>query len=117
MNSLRNVQCAGILKRLRHNKKYWAVIFYSRNRIEDMAYAQNLASVLEEAGWEVSGPEPSERIFADGLRIGLRDPRNPCPSARLLLDTLTAVGIAARTEPVGDFPSTSFPINSCLSVS
>jgi hypothetical protein len=50
MNSLRNVQCAGILKRLRHNKKYWAVIFYSRNRIEDMAYAQDLASVLEEAG-------------------------------------------------------------------
>jgi hypothetical protein len=46
MNSLRNVQGAEILKRLRQNKKYWAVIFYSGNRIEDMAYAQDLASVL-----------------------------------------------------------------------
>jgi hypothetical protein len=117
MNSLRKAQRAGILKRLRQNKKYWAVIFYSGNRIEDVAYAQDFASVLEEAGWEVSGPEASERIFADGLRIGLRDPRDPCPSARLLLDTLIAVGIGAKTAPAGDFLSTSLPINCCLLVS
>jgi len=82
-----------------------------------VAYAQDFASVLEEAGWEVSGPEASERIFADGLRIGLRDPRDPCPSARLLLDTLIAVGIGATRAPAGDFLSTCLPNNCCLLVS
>jgi hypothetical protein len=72
--------------------------------------------VLEEAGWEVSGPEASERVFADGLRIGLWDPRNPYSSARLLLDTLIAVGIGAGTAPAEDFLSTSLPINCCLLV-
>jgi hypothetical protein len=116
MISLSKVQRAGILKRLRQNKKYWAVIFYSGTRIEDVADAQAFASVLVEAGWEVSGPEASERVFADGLRIGVRDPRDPCPCARLLLDTLIAVGIDARTTPAGDFLSSTLPISCCLLV-
>ena len=116
MNSLKQVQRAGILKRLHLNKKYWAIIFYSANHTEDVAYAQDFASVLQEAGWTVSGPEASENIFAEGLYIGVRDPRGPCPSASLLLDTLTAVGIEASTAPAGDFLSSSSPISCCLLV-
>jgi hypothetical protein len=37
MSSLKEVQRAGILQRLRPNKKYWAIIFYSGNRIEDVS--------------------------------------------------------------------------------
>jgi hypothetical protein len=114
MSSLKSVQRAGILKRLRQNKKSWAIIFYSGNRIEDVAYAQDFASVLQEAGWRVSGPEASERIFVQGLHIGVRDLRDPCPSARLLLDTLTAVGIGARTAPGEDFLPSGSRINCCL---
>jgi len=79
-----------------------------------VAYAQEVASVLKEAGWRVSGPEACERIFAEGLHIGVRDPRDPCPSARLLLDTFVAVGIGARTAPAGDFLSSSSPISCCV---
>ena len=114
MNSLREAQRAGILKRLRQNKKYWTIIVYSGNRIQDVAYAEDFASVLEEAGWTVSGPEASERILAEGLRIGVRDPRGPCPCARLLLDTLIAVGIDATTATAGDFLSSALPVSYCL---
>lgn len=114
MNSLREAQRAGILKRLRQNKKYWTIIFYSGNRIQDVAYAEDFASVLEEAGWTASGLEGSKRIFAEGLRIGVRDPRDPCSCARLLLDTLIAVGIDASTTPAADFLSSPLPITCCL---
>src|SRR5579859_563646 len=109
MSPLKKVQRAGILKRLRQNKTYWAIIFYSGNRIEDAAYALDFASVLQEAGWAVSGPEVSDRIFAKGLRIGVRDQRDPCPCARLLLDTFIAVDIGARTTPAGNFLSSARP--------
>jgi len=100
--------------RLKQNKKYWVIVFYSADRIEDETYAQDFACVLKEAGWRVSGPEASARISAEGLYIGVKDPRDPCPSASLLVDTLTAVGIDARAAPAGDFLSPSSPINCCL---
>lgn len=114
MSSLKEVQRAGILQRLRPNKKYSAIIFYSGNRIEDAAYALDFASVLQEAGWTVSGPKVSERISAEGLSIGVRDPRDPCPCARLLLDTLIAVDLGARTAPAGEFLSSASPFSCCL---
>lgn len=114
MNSLQEAQRAGILTRLKQNKKYWAIVFYSADRLEDVASAQDFASALKEAGWRVTGPEASVGIFAEGLHIGVKDPREPCPSASLLVDTLTAVGIDARATPAGDFLSPGSPINCCL---
>jgi hypothetical protein len=103
MSSLQMVQRAGILNRLRQNKKHWAIIFYSGNRIKDVAYALDFASVLQDASWTVSGPGGSEKIFPEGLRIGVRDPRAPCPCARLLLDTLIAVGHRHKDSAGGRF--------------
>jgi len=114
MNSLKEAERAGIVKRLKQNKKYWVIIFYSGDRIEDVAYAQDFASVLKEAGWRVSGPEASARLFPEGLRVGVQDPRDPCPSASLLVDILTAVGIDAKAAPAADFLSPGSPINCCL---
>jgi hypothetical protein len=114
MNSLKEAQRAGIMTRLKQNKKYSVIVFYSGDRMENVAYARDFASVLKEAGWRVSGPESNERLFAEGLHIGVKDPRDPCPSASLLVDTLTAVGIDARAAPAGDFLSPGSPINCCL---
>jgi hypothetical protein len=54
MSSLNKVQRAGILKRLRQNKRYWAIIFYSGTGVEDITNAQDFAAVLLEAGWKTS---------------------------------------------------------------
>jgi hypothetical protein len=64
MSSLNKVQRAGILKRLRQNKRYWAIIFYSGTGVEDITNAQGFAAVLLEAGWRVAGPEANERIYS-----------------------------------------------------
>ena len=70
--------------------------------------------MLKEAGWRVLGPEAGAGIFADGLRIGVRDPRDPRPSVRLLLDTFVAVGIGSKDSPAGDFLSSASSISCCL---
>jgi hypothetical protein len=94
MRALTKAQRAGILERLKHNEKYWAVIAYQGKDSEKEAL--EFGSVLEEAGWIVSGPHPNENICAGGLEIGVRYPGSPCPSAHLLLDVFISVGLNAR---------------------
>jgi hypothetical protein len=94
MRTLTKAQRIGILERLRHNQKYSAVVSYQGKYSEKEAL--EFASVLEEAGWTVSGPHVNENICAEGIEIGVRDPASPCPSAHLLLDVLVSAGLNAR---------------------
>ena len=88
------------------------VLYAGTHITED--YARDLASVLLEAGWKVLGPERSERIFVESVQIGIRDLGTPCPSARLLLDTLIAAGISTRLVPAAALFPEAFPTGCCL---
>ena len=109
MCALTKAQRTGILERLRHNQKYSAVVSYQGKHSEKEGLA--FASLLEEAGWIVSGPHVNENICAKGVEIGVRDPASPCPSAHLLLDVLVSVGLNARlvktAEPLPSASSSS----------
>lgn len=113
MGALKKLQRAGILKRLRNNRKFPVLVLYAGTHTTE-EYAQELASVLQEAGWKVSGPERSERICVESVQIGVRDLGTPCPSARLLLDTLIAAGISTRLAPAADLFPNAFPTGCCL---
>lgn len=93
MRVLTKAQRAGILERLKHNNKYEVLVSYAESFSEKKAL--EFTSVLQEAGWIVSGPFANENVCPEGIRIGVREPHSPCPSARLLVDTLVAVGINA----------------------
>jgi len=106
MRILTKAQRAGIVERLKHNHKYAVVV--SCGKAFPQKDALEFASVLREAGWTVSGLYVNESS-AEGLQIGVRDLRSPCPSAHLLLDVLVSVGLNARlvTTPV-PLPSAFF---------
>lgn len=104
MRTLTQAQRTGILERLRHNHKYSVVVSYQAKSSEEEA--TEFASILEEAGWTVSGPHLSENTAMEELEIGVRDPACPCPSAHLLLDVLVSAGLNTR------FVKTTAPISS-----
>jgi hypothetical protein len=116
MGSLSKLQRTGVLIRLRNNRQCTVDVLCAAGHTKELANAQDFASVLREAGWTVSGPEPSEYVGAVGAEIGIQDLSAHGVGAHLLLDTLTAVGISARLRPAKDlFPdarSTSY----CLPV-
>ena len=91
MCALSKAQRAGILERLKHNHKYAVVV--SCAKAFPQRAALEFASVLQEAGWTVSGPLVNEKICMEGVQIGVPDLRSPCPSAHLLLDVLVSVGM------------------------
>ncbi|HYA25755.1 MAG TPA: hypothetical protein VEF05_16445 [Terriglobales bacterium] len=97
---------AGILERLKYNHKYAVVVWYAGSFAEKEALA--FASLLQEAGWTVSGPFASENISGEGLQIGVPYLHYPCPSAHLLVDTLVSVGISVKLVKAETLPSTSF---------
>jgi hypothetical protein len=76
--------------------------------------ASEFASLLEEAGWIVSGPHVNENICAKGVEIGVRDPASPCPSAHLLLDVLISVGLNARLVKTAEPLSSASSSSCCL---
>ncbi len=108
MSAFTNKQRTGILERLKHNHKYAVVIFYANASFPEKE-ALDFASVLDEGGWTVLGPFPSDSNTLEGIRIGVRDPRSPGPSAHLLLDVLVSVSInvSLATAP-GGLPATPF---------
>lgn len=112
MRALNKAQRAGILKRLKHNHKYSAVVAYQGKHIEKEAL--EFASVLEEAGWLVSGLYVNENICADGVEIGIRDPNSPCPSAHLLLDVLVSAGLNAKVVKTAEPLPSALPGSCCL---
>lgn len=97
MPGLSYEQGAGIVSRLKHNKQYALLVTCDGEDSDAVSYAADLAQALREGGWEVSGPTvspvcvPAREVF-----VGLDDLTSPHPSARLLLDVLTAVGIRVR---------------------
>ena len=62
-----------------------------------LSYAQKLTQALREGGWEVSGPCVSPGcVLTPEVFVGIDDLASPHPSARLLVDVLTAVGIKVK---------------------
>jgi len=112
VRALTKAQRTGILERLRHNHKYSAVVSY-RGRSSEKE-AMEFASVLEEAGWTVSGPHVNDNICAEGLEIGVRDPASPCSSAHLLLDVLVAAGLNTRLVKTATPIPSAFSSSCCL---
>lgn len=108
MRGLTKAQRAGILGRLRHNHKYAVVVSYAGTFPEKEAL--KFASVLRVAGWTVLGPFVDENTCAEGLRIGVRDPHSPCPSAHLLVECPSFGGHECQTrEGSGDSSVRLFP--------
>lgn len=114
MGSLSKLQRKGILKSLRNNRKCTVLVLYAAGCTKDMAYAEDFASILREAGWAVSGPEPTEQMPTEGMQIGVQDLSAHGVGAHLLLDTLTAVGISARLRPAKELFPGSHSTDCCL---
>lgn len=111
MSALTKAQRTDLVERLRHNNKYAVVVSYAGTFPEKEAL--EFASVLQEAGWTVSGPFVNEDTCAEGFRIGVSDPRLPCPSARLLMDVLVSVGLNASLVKAAQ-PLPAFSGSCCL---
>lgn len=120
MRAFTKAQRARILERLKHNHKYSIVVSCAKTCPQEDA--QDFASVLQEAGWTVSGPFANEKIYVEGIQIGVPDLRSPCPSAHLLLDVLVSVGFnvkfvrAAETLPSAFFEGCSLLLGSSLGI-
>lgn len=97
MPGLSYEQGAGIVSRLKHNRKYALLVTCESEDADALSYANDLSQALREGGWEVSGPfvspvcVPKRAVF-----VGVDDLTSPHPSARLLLDVLVAVGIKVK---------------------
>lgn len=105
-------QREGIVNRLRKNKKYALPVTFPGEDVSIASFALDLASALREGGWEVSGPSPADCGVLPEVLIAVDDFSSPHPSARLLLDVLTAVGIGVRLVPASD----TGPSRCCLRV-
>lgn len=113
MSLLSKAQRAGIVEKLRTNKKYALSVTFMGADIRAPSYAYELADVLQEAGWEVSGlPAAVDYSPALSVMVGVDDPRSPNPCAQLLVDVLTAVGIKTRLVQA----SNTAPSHCCLIV-
>ena len=110
----RKPQRNGILKFLRNNRKCTVRVLYATGSTKELAYAEDFASVLREAGWTVSGPEANESISTEGVQIGVLDLSSHGVGAHLLLDTLTAVGITATLRSAKDLFPDNRSKNYCL---
>lgn len=112
VRAISNAQRAGILERQTHNKKHSAVVLYTNKRAEQEAF--EFASVLQEAGWTVSGPQVDENICAEGLRVGVRDLNSTSPSAHLLLDVLLSGGLNTSLVKAAEVLPSAFSSGCCL---
>jgi hypothetical protein len=94
MPGLSYEQGDGIVSRLKHNKQYALLVTCDSADSNAVSYAAELTQAVREGGWEVSGPcAPAGCAAVPEVFLGIDDPASPHPSARLLLDVLTAVGI------------------------
>jgi hypothetical protein len=96
MPSLSKKQRAGITDRLRNNKPHAVLLTFAGKDADASNFAHDLAQVLRKGGWEVSRPFPAAYLPMAEVLVGVDDFRSPHPSARLLVDVLTAVGIGTR---------------------
>jgi hypothetical protein len=112
MPSLSKEQRIGIVDRLRTNRPHGVVLTFAGEDADASNFAQDLAQVLREGGWEVSGPSPAAYAPMAGVLVGVDDFSSPHPSARLLVDVLTAVGITTKVVQA----SVTGPDRCCLMI-
>jgi hypothetical protein len=96
MPFLSGEQRAGIVDRLRKNKKYALPVMFVGEEVQGETDVHELAEVLREGGWQVSGPAPPASQSMPSVFVGVDDLRRPNPCARLLVDVLIAVGIRTK---------------------
>jgi hypothetical protein len=85
-----------IADRLRKNRPHAVLLTFAGEDADASNFAHDLAQVLRQGGWEVSGPSPAAYVPMTGVLVGVDDFSSPHPSARLLVDVLTAAGIRTR---------------------
>jgi hypothetical protein len=94
--ALSKEQRVGIVDRLRKNRPHDVVLTFTAGDADASNFAHDLTQALHEGGWGVSGPSPGGYVPMAGVLVGVDDFTSPHPSARLLVDVLTAVGIRTR---------------------
>ena len=99
--SLSNEQRAGIVDRLRNNKKYALSFALLDEDVDASNYARDLAEVLREGGWVVLGPF-SSACGSAGILMEVNDFSRFHPGTRLLVDVLAAAGINAKVTQATD---------------
>ena len=105
-------QREGIVDRLRKNKKYALPVTFLGEDVSAASFALELAGAMREGGWEVSGLSPADCGALPEVLIAVDEFSSPHPSARLLLDVLTAVGFRTRLVRAAD----TGPSRCCLKV-
>lgn len=106
MPGLSYEQGAGIVSRLKKNRKYALLVTCESEDSDAVSYADALTQAIWEGGWEVSGPCASPGcVAAPEVVVGIDDFASPHPSARLLVDVLIAVGISVKMETTNGGPS------------
>jgi hypothetical protein len=106
--SLSNEQRRGIVDRLRNNKRYGLSVALLDEDVDASNYARDLAEVLGEGGWVVSGPFPSACSSAAGILMEVNDFSRFHPGTRLLVDVLAAAGIKAKVTQATDIRSNHY---------
>ena len=81
---------------LRTNRPHGVLLTFAGEDADASNFAHDLAQALREGGWDVSGPFPAAYVPMAGVLIGVDDFSSAHPSAWLLVDVLTAVGIKTR---------------------
>jgi hypothetical protein len=86
-----------------------AVVSCLPEDIEAFTYANQLANILREAGWEALGPEKTT-IFGDepamGIKLYVRSGGGPPEAAQILIDAFTRFNVPYRS---GVAPSEAIP--------
>ncbi len=112
MLGLSNEQRTSIVDRLRRNRKYSLQVTSIGKEVDAFNFACDLADALREAGWEVRVPSTAGHFPTESVFVGVNNLSSPHPSAGLLVDVLTSVGIRAKLVPVSD----AGPSGCCLIV-
>jgi hypothetical protein len=99
MPFLSTEQRAGIVDRLRKNKKYAMPVTFVGEDAQGY-YAHELAELLREGGWQVAEPATPASFSMPGVFVGVDDLKRPDACARLPVDVLTAVGVRIKLVQV-----------------
>jgi len=100
---------AGMVDLLKAAGKHRVVVSCIPDDVEAFAYANQIASVLRQAGWDALGPETTT-IFGDGAGMNValyaRSGTAPPDTAKLLVDAFTRFNVPFRS---GVMPSDAIP--------
>jgi hypothetical protein len=99
----------GLVEFLRKAGSHRVVVSCVPDDVEAFAYANEIANLLRQAGWDALGPETT-KIFGEGTRMGValyvRNGTAPPEAATLLVDGFTRFNIPYHS---GVMPSEAIP--------